>query len=247
MFKTELVNGGLVTSRDASLLNPGEMSKTDGVVYRPHSQSLHRVPGRTVFVSPGGSAWAGLAALRFRSGNVHLFYQQGTTFRISGAGPTTFFTSLDTGIGTGALVAVPYNNKYYIFNGVINKVVRADATMRDCGLNPVTTPPAAEIISGTWQLASTGFFEYWVTEVAEISDNGVSSPVESDFVGTPVTIEVTNTSSAVKITMPDPVNSTATKRRVYRAGPKEAVGDQLFPVGERIAELDVATTSFTDG
>lgn len=65
---TEFFNGGLVTVRDPSLLQPGELQQADECVYRLNDPAIFRAPGRTAYnaVALGApSAIKGLGQVTF--------------------------------------------------------------------------------------------------------------------------------------------------------------------------------------
>lgn len=45
----ETLDGGLVTARDGTLLQAGELQQADDCIYRPNDPAIHRAPGRTAF------------------------------------------------------------------------------------------------------------------------------------------------------------------------------------------------------
>ena len=47
--KTIDMSGGLVDSKDPSLLAEGELSRADDIVYRPNDPAIHKAPGRKNF------------------------------------------------------------------------------------------------------------------------------------------------------------------------------------------------------
>jgi hypothetical protein len=63
---SEFFNGGLVTSRHAALLNPGELQRADNCVYRDKNPSIQRAPARTAYnATPLSAGVRGLAQLTF--------------------------------------------------------------------------------------------------------------------------------------------------------------------------------------
>lgn len=63
----EFFSGGIVTARDESLLQPGELQRADECVYRMKDPSIQSAPGRTSYGQPTGGAATikGLAHLTF--------------------------------------------------------------------------------------------------------------------------------------------------------------------------------------
>lgn len=53
---TEFLNGGVVTVRDPSLLQPGELQQADECMYRLNDPAIYRAPGRTSYGLTAGGA-----------------------------------------------------------------------------------------------------------------------------------------------------------------------------------------------
>jgi hypothetical protein len=65
---TEMFNGGVVTSRHAALLRPGELQRADDCVYRANDPAIWRAPGRTQYGTVvASSPTLGLAYLPFEN------------------------------------------------------------------------------------------------------------------------------------------------------------------------------------
>lgn len=139
--KTVAVDGGLVTSREASTLAPGEMTRTDNCEYKPNSPSLWKVPGRTRFnASAEAARISGLAYLEFDVAADILVSEVGTALRFAAVGATGSWADLETGLtGGGKLIARQYRNEWYLCNGVDDaRMVRSNIWDWD-GVNE---PPA---------------------------------------------------------------------------------------------------------
>src|SRR5467141_3971247 len=54
-----LLNNGLVTSRQASLLTEGELTRADDSRYRPSDPALYRAWGRTKYINSNGQIAGG--------------------------------------------------------------------------------------------------------------------------------------------------------------------------------------------
>ena len=119
----EMLNGGLVTKRHATLLSPGELQQADDCVYRSFDPALHGAPGRTEYNSTalGASPIKGLSLLSFDEGDDLLlaYYTTGLHSSVFTDLVETAFTQVqgvgtlqDTGIET--MVPVHFGNSYYM-------------------------------------------------------------------------------------------------------------------------------------
>lgn len=254
--KVEPLGGGLVLSRDASLLQEGEVQVAEDVMLKPGSPSLHKVRGRVTFNDDFSTTVDGLGYAPFESDPHQLVAIDEGEYKIAPAELAGTFTTVGDGAGQ-SLTVVPMADHNVLLTGQIergNQVLLSDGTLRPHGLKPVTATPDAihTATGGTWPLGSDGlgWFEYWTTEayiVGEGQDEG-EEEIEGTFAGTPKLIEVTATTSYVTITAPDIVNDQATHWRVYRSDPKELSSDpQKFPLGWRIVTIPISQRSFTDG
>lgn len=252
--KVEPLGGGLVLSRDPSLLQEGELQVAEDVMLKPGSPSLFKVRGRVAFndVSPAGIDALGYAPFE---GDPHqLVLLDGGEYQIAPAELEGNFVGVGDGAGE-SLKVVPVLDRAVLLTGSIdegNKVLLSDGTLRPHGLRPVTATPDAihSASGGTWPLGDDlGWFEYWTTEVyivGEGADEG-EEEVEGTFTGTPKSVEVTATTSYVTITAPDVVNDQATHWRVYRSDRKDTEHENKFPLGWLIATIPISQRSFTDG
>lgn len=263
----ELVGGGLVTSTEASLLQPGMLTQCDNWVYEPASDGLITAAGLTEFSAtvPGTViAVDGLKAARFRSGTHVLVAAADNltnsiwTSPVADTGTWTARVTTATQ-GTGPLELVYYNDKYFLLTGVTaNRELQSDLTTRRHGLAAVTVPPGIEVVSGTWSVptdSGTVYYEYWTTEVVRYSDgteleSTVSPPAASAANPNPgpptVTATINAATQAVKITRHNPLaNSEATHWRVYRSTKKATAAETAWPTGFRISPDIPITTSTT--
>lgn len=77
---TELLNGGLVTSRIGSLLGPGELQRADDTVYQENDPAIWRAPGRTQYGTVVASQGVlGLAHLPFENRTPKMLAYSGST------------------------------------------------------------------------------------------------------------------------------------------------------------------------
>lgn len=95
MVHVELLNGGLVTSRDPAFLGPGELTQAIGV-YKPFSPDLHATPGNATFSSD--TDVTGLAYCAFDYINIPVTMTQNAV-TVNAAGTATF-----AGVSVGARV-----------------------------------------------------------------------------------------------------------------------------------------------
>ena len=246
--RPEPVHGGLVTSRDASLLEPGELQVAEDVVLLPGSPTLQKAPGRRVFnaISPG--TIDGIAYCDFDSVADKVVVVAGGTYHRATAGEEGNFVAGAPGAGD-SLEAISVEDKVVLLSGgTHNQVLLPDGSFRPHGLKPVTAAPGLvhTATGGTWALGAAsvpGFYEYWTTEVYKATDD----EVESTFSGTTSTIEVTTITSFVTVNRPHVTNPSATHWRCYRSNKKTSFFDAQFPLGFLIAELPINTVSFDDG
>lgn len=262
----EPLSGGLWTAKDPGLLEVGQLQDARNVVYLPGSDGLWMAPGRQVFgaVSAQATAVDGLRDVEFDTGDHYLLALAGDTLRYATVGDSGTFTTL-TAAGTGSqtLEAIQYQNAYYLFTGAsaavetinTNKVVYLSATaagtapsVRQHGMLPVNTAPVSASANSTFSQSVTGYYEYWTTEVAKLSADGVVKTIESTFTGKPATVFVSATSYSPVIAMPAVRNAGFTTHwRVYRSPKKTFETDQEFPTGFLISEVATATGQIVDG
>jgi hypothetical protein len=250
----ELINGGLVTSRDASLLQPGELSDARDVYAMPGSPSLRKTLGRDTF-SSNCSNITGLGYANFHSAADRLVVVDGGNYKIATAGDSGLFAVAGNGAGTTLDVVNTDDKAVLLSGGTLNRVLLSDGTARPHGLQPVTTAPGISVTAhgGTWPLGETSvpaFYEYWTTEVhkdgADPTVEGYDE-VESTFQGTTTTVNVQFVDSYVTITRPGVVNPNATHWRIYRSDKKTLFFESAFPNGFLIADIPINTTTFSDG
>ncbi len=239
MQHPEPVSGGLVTSRDPSLLQPGELQDAQNVMLKPASVALTKVPGRRTF---GSLAVEGLAYCAFDGAVDRLAAVSGGNYNSAPAGETGTFSVIGTGAGP-SLAAVPLENRVALLSGGTNKVMLSDGTLRPLGINPVMSPPDVSEVGAGGAGLLVGFYEYWTTEVYIAG----GEEIEGTFSGTPAHVEVTATTSVVTVSKPPTVDTNATHWRVYRSEMMANEDDTAFPVGLRVATLAIDTLSYSDG
>lgn len=266
---TEPLSKGLVTSRDPALLQPGELTDIRNAWYLPGSQALQRVSGRAFYgsASAASASVPGLRDIRFDNGDGYLVAMvtgASAKYRYAPIATTGTFTDLVTlGSAGTQLEAVHYRNRYFLFNGVAsgttsatgsNLVVYLSATAtgtapstRQNGMRAVTAGPfITTTAAGSFSQSITGYYQYWTTEVARLTQDGVPLVLESTFVGNPTTVLVGSTATMPVLQQPLPLNTITTHWRIYRSPKMDAAGDSQFPNGFMIGELATAAGFFSD-
>lgn len=261
--RVELLNGGLVTVRDKSLLRPGELSFLRNAVYRAGSPALWRATGRvaagTASADPAGADIVGLRDMQFDNG-IHVVVAHASSFYVTGTlADTITFGTVASGVGVGSqLEVVQYRNRFFLFNGTqapvsasgSNRVLYLSATSttaqtsRQHGMVEVLEAPFVTASATAFSQSITGYYEYWTTEVAKFTQDSSELSLESTFAGNPETIFVTSTGMAPVITPPPLVNPGFTTHwRVYRSPKKDKQSDKKFPTGFMVAEMGTGTAT----
>ncbi len=114
----EPLSGGLVTSRDASLLAPGELVQCTEAHYRPNSMALQKVGGRAVLRQHATTPFHGLGYLAFDGGRDKLLYQQTSIWQTVDTDGSSTGIHVTGRAGNNPLSVVHYENKYGVGNGV---------------------------------------------------------------------------------------------------------------------------------
>lgn len=262
---TESLSGGLFTSLDPALLQPGQLSDIRNAYYRRGSQALQRAKGRTVFATATGAAVPvlGLRDLQFDNGDHFLVglvsaqayrRMQIPTSVTASAAVGSITDSTMTAIAGKSLEAVHYRNRYFLLNGasaidgtpstnrVIYLVNSASATgsanlpaSRAHGLLPVDTKPVITTAAGVFSAAITGWYEYWTTEVIKLTADGAEEIIESGFRGDPTSVYVDSANKTPIIQKPPKENQFVGQWRVYRSPMKATEAERKFPTGSQIS------------
>lgn len=250
---SELFGGGLVTSRDPALLEPGELTIAKNGVYLPYNDALHRSAGQFLMGSIVSSAAInGLLSCKFNSGNHYLVAQTNAKLYTADAeSDTPSFTSAANVTEGATIKAAHFKNRYYLFNGSNqNLVLRDGVSIRPHGLSSVPgfNSTAGSTASGAdFTLSpSTGYVEYWYTELYR-SPTDADDEVESAYGGDPLSVAVTaSTGTYPQVVLPlNPTNPHATHFRVYRSANLKATLNEevLFPVGDLVGEFAIESSS----
>ncbi len=261
----EPLSGGLVTDRDPALLDPGQLSELRNLVYKNGGSALVRAPGRVAFgaVSAETTGVVGLRDAHFDNGTHILIAHAGTRYRFAPVGDTGTFADLVTGIASGSsLEVVQYRNRFFLMNGAVtgqddintNKVAYLSATgastpsTRQHGMLPVNAAPNVVTGAGGFSQSVTGYYEYWTTEVARITQDGAQQSLESAFSSDNgvSTVFVSSTGVVPTVQLPAIRNPITTHWRIYRSPKKDAAKTKMYPSGFMIAELSTATASHAD-
>ncbi len=162
-YLVEPLNGGLVTSRDPSLLGKGELAQCDNGCYVAYSQSVHLAPSRANWVTGLSGAVTGLAYCPFdtvsvpcnvTSGNVTVVADGADTFANVVAGARVISSSFPLGttvlslsnVTTAVLSAPATTTGPAVIQFGINPVVVAEmATSRVSIPANATTGTAASL------------------------------------------------------------------------------------------------------
>lgn len=261
----EPLNGGVVSSRDPSLLDAGQLAAARNCLYLPHSPALQRMRGRTAFGTVSATAVdiAGLRDLQFDNADQFLIAHASASYLSAVVGDTGTFGLLASGLpGVGSgLEIVQYRNRYFLMNGTTtgassigsNRVVYLSATaasqtplIRQHGMLPMQAMPQTTAVASAFSQSVTGYYEYWTTEVAKIQQDATQIVLEGTFLGSAATVLVSSTGMAPQIGLPTIQNAIATHWRIYRSPVKAAASDKKFPSGFMIAELATAVTAALD-
>jgi len=154
-------DGGLVTSRDPSDLQPGELVQASGVYYKPGDPNrIHILPTRGVFNSSaiGSGAIKGLGICQFDAGGTDLLVALfGTAYYYATPGATGSFSSawpVDASAGTGLtststrLSVCHMDDRWYLANGKDRpRVVERAGTIRLAGMKSPIVPPVVTALT----------------------------------------------------------------------------------------------------
>jgi len=215
-YTSEGVAGGLVTARDPSLLEPGELSVAYETVYYPNDPSIHSAPGRTQYGTVNG-AGQGLAYCAFNNADdILLSFSNHTlsytpyTSTVPG-GWSQFFGT----IAGSSLDTVSVGHDHYIYTGSnplhVYRLPDTSLALTNMGLLPVTKHPTVTLVAGTWSTeASMGNGWYWFLSTENFND------LESTFTGTPVACEMTDAAAySFSVDFPGLRNGQSTHRTLY--------------------------------
>jgi hypothetical protein len=261
----EKLDGGLNTIDDPADLEPGELSAGRNWLYLAGPGALDRARGRVSFgvVSATAVDVVGLRDIQFDNSDHYLIAAASSSLFSAVVGDSGSFTNLTTIPAVpNSLEAVQYRNRYYLFNGVTaaatsintNTVVYLSATaalsapqVRQHGMLPVLTGPIVTTAgAGSFTQTVTGYYDYWTTEVAKLTQDGAELVLESAFQGNPGTAFISATTVQPTIQQPSIQNSITTHWRVYRSPKKDTATEVKFPSGFMVAEASTATAQIVD-
>lgn len=235
------VYGGLVTSRNQSMLQEGECTKATDAYYKPGDIALWKRKGSSAFGSVTGQP-SGLRFLGFDDADDILVAANGTTVDYAVAAHTGTFAALITGLSStvSTFDTTHYNDVHFTHNGVDrNRAIESDLTVRLHGMLANTTAPTADATGGTGITLSSGnTLEYWVEERVKDADGNI---IKRNATTLTVTVTGPVTNKDIVITRPDVVNSDATHWALYGTATNDT-----FPTGAEIDEVVIATTTITD-
>jgi hypothetical protein len=266
----EGLTGGLVTIKDPADLQRGELSDLRNAVYSAGYDGLLRARGRDVFgvVSATAVDVVGLRDIHFDNGDHYLIAGASTNYYRAPVGDTGNFTLVESTVGSfTTLDRVHYRNRFFLLNGATtgegatatlpnsNRTYYLSATSagttlqaRQHGMLPVVAAPAVSSTAGVFSQTVTGYYEYWTTEVAKLTQDGAEIVLESTFASdtNPTTVFVSATSVVPQIFMPTLRNAITTHWRIYRSPKKDKESDKKFPTGFMISEVGTATSMVPD-
>lgn len=191
MIHVEPLTGGLVTAKDASLLNPGELVRAESALYRPFNDALSPIKGRAVFGNAIAVNIDGLRAIPFEADSTtttRLLVAHGTIWQYGTGGA---WTTIRSPVTTGNRIeAIGFENAYYVSNGVdVPQVIDSTPTLFRHGMFPTDgndiTEQAPGSTGGDWAAVGLGFYEYWITEYDEDLDieSAVTGPIPDTAIG----------------------------------------------------------------
>jgi hypothetical protein len=266
----EPLDGGLVTISDPAVLGPGQLSDAHNCLYLPGQGALQRNRGRSSFgvVSASAVDVVGLRDIQFDNSDHYLIaLASATLFKsvVGNAGAGSFSSLATLSAIGGSLEAVQYQNRFFLFPGVqtavdalnSNVVAYLSATAagstvstRQHGMLPVDSAPTVVTAgAGSFSQTITGYYEYWTTEVAKLTQDGAELVLESAYSAKngPTTVLVSATTVVPTIYMPNVVNPGFTTHwRVYRSPKKTFQTDKMFPAGFMVGESSTATGYIAD-
>jgi hypothetical protein len=252
---------------DPAFLVPGQLVSAQNATYYPGSPAITRAAGRVAFgtVSATAQDVVGLRNIHYDNDAHILIAHASASYLTATVGDTGTFGVAVTGVGVGTqLESAHYRNRFFLMNGTApvdpsaigsNRVAYLTATgaanvpfFRQHGMLPVRADihgpsVGATSIATAFSQSVTGYYEYWTTEVAKLTADGVEFAMESTFAGTPWTVFVSSTGMAPIIEMPALRNGIATHWRIYRSPKKDAAKDKKFPTGFMISEMGISTAT----
>jgi len=248
--RVNLVNQGVVTSKDPSMLGEGELAKTQDGEYRPNDPGVHQIPGRVEFNSAAeAEAIRAVRFLEFDNGNKVFVTLMGSEYRIADAALTGTFSSLATGvdIATDILDSASFNDTHYLVNGVDRgRSVLDDKSMEFHGMlqniNAATFSDSGVLTGYTLSAGKT--MPYWIEERIKDSNGIVTRRNAASTVpGVETILTITGTGVLIKpvIARPIKLNAESTHWAVFAAAT-----NGTFPNGREIAEADFTVTKIED-
>lgn len=178
MLHLEPLTGGLVTARDASLLDVGELTLTNDGIYRPFNQALSPIRARVTFGSAIGVNISGLRAIPFEGdSSTRVIVAHGTSWQVGTGGAWSTVFTPTAGL---RIEAIHYNNQYFLSNGTDTpQVINSASALITHGMN-ITDPAGNELndlgpanTGGDWTVVGVDQYEYWFTEYDSV--NGIES------------------------------------------------------------------------
>jgi hypothetical protein len=242
-----MLDGGLVNSRDRSLLRPGELARANNCYHKPENPALYKHRGRAAYSATQAQAVLGLKYMEFDSITARLVQVRSTgAAGVLSVSPFTAETGTWTDFADAIAIPTGLDSVYFQDRHVLligantttgdllgrNLAFLGNNTVRRHGLAPVVSPPALALVTGSWpnnEDFPLGWYFFITTEVTDESGETAPYFLESAWEGeTFAAINVNSTANSVQVTFPAQTNlgqygDTATgiiqARRVYMAGP----------------------------
>lgn len=212
---TELLNGGVVTSRIGALLKAGELQRADDCVYRDNDPSIWRAPGRTALLSAAlGTDIRGIGHLSFDS----IYTDQFVMLARSTSGSKTWESGEDNTFpayhlygcdftGISGLSPTEIGGQSYWTGTVTSTTMEMSFTIGSC------------TGSGTTLTTASAFTNIKVGMVASGTGIAAGTVVTALNSSTSITLSAASTSSSASITFYQyPFLSTAVGARLVGTG-----------------------------
>lgn len=242
-----LVSGGLVETRDPTLFQPGEMSKTQDAYYKPNNPALWSVLGNAVFNDTPIDPIVGLRYLEYDGFDNIILAHVGDEILEAVAASTGTFVSKVTGLtatGVKTVDSCHYNNNHLIFDGVNrNRVRDKNGIYRFQGMLANTDAPVyANTGAGSgFVLASGTTLTYWIEEQVRDGAGVILRRNASPSLAQTVTVTGSGAIIKPRISRPTQINSDATHWAIYVTGV-----NGLFPIGVSLGSATIATLFIDD-
>ena len=277
----QLTNDCTYRPQDLALWSaPGRTLYGNGIVATANATSgaMESTPG--AFVNPLGLQYCGFDG-KDKNDVAYpdvLLAQTSTYLATAIASESGSWTALELQSAIQPIQAVNYANRFFLFDGTNRNVLLKTRSLRHHGMAAVTTlPDLLQTVSTTGGLwiddtiaNSSGYYEYWTTELYIDKTNENDETVEGTFDASNVNLNFVVTSDImgkgqiyipkddgvnetlhtfVTIYRPAQVNTNATHWNIYRSVKKTERKIGGFPTGLLVNNepIPIATLSYIDG